>query len=356
MSVSNSSIYTFYDLTREYYIQIPIIQRDYAQGRALNTDVCKNFLSALKESIINEQPINLDFVYGNIKDNIFLPLDGQQRLTTLFLLHWYAYQKDDKSEEAKKLLCRFSYETRISSRRFCEALVTHSLEINKDIDIISKDIINSKWFYLSWNQDPTIHAMLNAIDLIHSMFKNVNNLWYALVQEKIITFHLLVLEHFGLSDDLYIKMNARGKLLTPFENLKAELQEKIDRNNWENGKSATDRFCHKIDTIWTDFLWSNYRKNNTVDDAHMNFITSLVMYRVSLGQKYSGTDRNEIIQKLNENNSSRNLIQYIDKEEFEYICQCYDLYASLSVSITCCKEFIRRQLSEKISSRKFFPC
>jgi uncharacterized protein with ParB-like and HNH nuclease domain len=226
MPLCNSSIYTFYDLTQKYRIQIPIIQRDYAQGRILNTDVCKNFLSTLKSSIINNQPINLDFVYGNIKDDVFLPLDGQQRLTTLFLLHWYAYQIHDQSEEARKLLCKFSYETRISSRRFCEALVNHPLVINNEMEKISDVIINSKWFFLSWNQDPTIHAMLNAIDLIHSMFFGIENLWDSLVQKKTITFHLLVLEHFGLSDDLYIKMNARGRQLTPFENLKAELQEK----------------------------------------------------------------------------------------------------------------------------------
>lgn len=328
MPVTNNTIYSFYELVKEYYIQIPIIQRDYAQGRNNNTDVCKNFLNALYDSIVNNQPINLDFVYGNIKDGVFLPLDGQQRLTTLFLLHWYAYQKDDSSEDAKSLLCKFSYETRISSRRFCESLVIHPADINTNSKI-SEDIINSKWFFLSWKSDPTVHAMLNTIDLIHSMFFHVDNLWNSLVNSKIVTFHLLILEHFGLSDDLYIKMNARGRLLTPFENLKAELQGKIDKYNWEEGKTTTERFAHKVDTVWTDFLWSNYRKNNNIDDAHMNFITSLVMYRISIGQDYSGTVRNEIVQRLNENNSVRNLIQYIDKEIFEYICKCYDLYAGL---------------------------
>ncbi|MBR3739191.1 MAG: DUF262 domain-containing protein [Clostridia bacterium] len=328
MSVTDNTIYTFYELAKQYRIQIPIIQRDYAQGRTTNTDVCKNFLNALYDSIKNNQSINLDFIYGNIKDDVFLPLDGQQRLTTLFLLHWYAYQKDNKTEEAKKLLCKFSYETRISSRRFCESLVMHQTDINESSKI-SDDIINSKWFFLSWKLDPTVHAMLNTIDLIHSIFFQVDELWSALVDNKIITFHLLILEHFGLSDDLYIKMNARGRLLTPFENLKAELQGKIEKNSWEKEKPTIERFANKVDTIWTDFLWSNYRKNNTIDDAHMNFITSLVMYRISISQNYNYSERINLIQKLNENNAVRNLIQYIDKEDFEYICKCYDLYAEL---------------------------
>lgn len=329
MAESESTIFSFYELAEKYRIQVPIIQRDYAQGRSINADVCRNFLSAIYESITNNQPINLDFVYGNIKDDIFLPLDGQQRLTTLFLLHWYAYQKEDRSEKSKLLLLKFSYETRISSRRFCESLVSNTVDIDS-AHKISEDIINSKWYFLSWNQDPTIHAMLNTIDLIHEFFYNTISLWESLVQKRVVTFHLLILEHFGLSDDLYIKMNARGKLLTSFENLKAELQEKIDKNEWEKGKITTERFSHKIDTVWTDFLWSRYRKNNNIDDAHMNLITSLIMYRLSLRQKLPATTRTEVIQKLNENNSVRNLIQYIDKDDFEYICKCYDLYSKLS--------------------------
>jgi len=39
-----------------------------------------------------------------------------------------------------------------------------------------------------------------------------------------ITFELLPLEHFGLTDDLYIKMNARGKPLTSFETFKRVLR------------------------------------------------------------------------------------------------------------------------------------
>ncbi len=80
----NNDIYSFYELMQTYKVQIPIIQRDYAQGRTKNLAICKNFLKTLKESIINNKTINLDFIYGNVDKDIFLPLDGQQRLTTLF--------------------------------------------------------------------------------------------------------------------------------------------------------------------------------------------------------------------------------------------------------------------------------
>lgn len=74
-------------------VRIPIIQRDYAQGRASAYEVRKAFLTALLTYLRAEGTHDLDFVYGAVSEGQdFLPLDGQQRLTTLFLLHWYLAQ------------------------------------------------------------------------------------------------------------------------------------------------------------------------------------------------------------------------------------------------------------------------
>ncbi|MBK6802583.1 MAG: DUF262 domain-containing protein [Novosphingobium sp.] len=77
-------------------IQIPMIQRDYAQGRSdpKATQIRNNFIATLTEAVTSNAsgelaPIGLDFVYGDVRQGVFLPLDGQQRLTALFLLHWY---------------------------------------------------------------------------------------------------------------------------------------------------------------------------------------------------------------------------------------------------------------------------
>lgn len=75
-------------------IIIPIIQRDYSQGRRdPEVDrVRSRFLDSLHGAL--SEPITLDFVYGDIDENgVMTPLDGQQRLTTLFLLYWYAAKK-----------------------------------------------------------------------------------------------------------------------------------------------------------------------------------------------------------------------------------------------------------------------
>lgn len=323
-------IFTFYELVEHFEVRIPILQRDYAQGREENISICKNFLKAIKDSIQSDQTINLDFIYGNVDNGAFLPLDGQQRLTTLFLLHWYACEKEHSAEEHRKTLKRFSYETRLSSRRFCESLLDNMILVDHSESSISEQILDSKWFYLSWKQDPTIRAMLRTIDLIHASFNDVDGLWRALVDQRDIVFHLLILENFGLSDDLYIKMNARGRLLTPFENLKAEIQDKAIKSNWETSKKEYDKFSYKIDGNWTDFLWQNYNRHHSVDSAHMNFITTLIMTALPVGQVLKGAERIEVIRKLNVTNSARDLINYIDQDTFDYICTVYELYAHLT--------------------------
>ena len=87
---SQGKIYTYSQLLNEQKVEIPIIQRDYAQGRVDKEELRNNFLGALLNAIQDEREIRLDFIYGSTVNDSFQPLDGQQRLTTLFLLHWYA--------------------------------------------------------------------------------------------------------------------------------------------------------------------------------------------------------------------------------------------------------------------------
>ena len=89
--------YTFWKLIHEYAIEIPIIQRDYAQGRNSSnaSEIRRSLLSNIFDAINNNRNLDFDFIYGTAENGILYPLDGQQRLTTLFLLHWYAAEKDD---------------------------------------------------------------------------------------------------------------------------------------------------------------------------------------------------------------------------------------------------------------------
>lgn len=319
---------SFHDLINKQKVEIPIIQRDYAQGRIETKEIRQNFLNALYESINSNNPIKLDFIYGSNVSNSFQPLDGQQRLTTLFLLHWYAATLNDELNlENRKLLSRFSYETRITSRDFCLALVSNPIIIDSTTEFISKKIIDSNWFFLSWKKDPTIDSMLRTLDDIHTIFSKVDNLWNKLISsENLISFYYVELENIGLTDDLYIKMNARGKLLTPFENFKASFQKYINEKDWEKGKDFTDCFAFKIDTFWTDYFWHNFKKNNSVDDALMRFIAMNAMVMQAIESSSQKTEeRISVVKQLHDQPNSVKP-EHFTKSGFTYLTECFEIY------------------------------
>lgn len=280
-------------------IIIPIIQRDYAQGRK-NPEVTRvrnRFLDSLYKAV-TEKPITLDFVYGDIDDKgNMTPLDGQQRLTTLFLLHWYAARKCNIPKEEYEFLKKFSYETRYSARYFCSDLVDFIPEFK---DLISEEIINQAWFPFDWENDPTISSMLVMLDAIDCKFKDVPDLWGKL-KEKCITFYFLPIKDMGLTDELYIKMNSRGKPLTPFEHFKAELEREIRKMNDEHA----EHFIEKVDTVWTDLLWE-YRNSGSgtpddyiIDDEflrYFKFICDVICYRKGMSPLNRSNDEFELLQ------------------------------------------------------------
>jgi len=222
-------------IVQKLKISIPIIQRDYAQGKKDAATIRDKFLDEIFNRLDNNENLFLDFVYGSIEDDKFIPIDGQQRLTTLFLLHLYFAKKEKKDCEYLK---GFTYETRSSSREFCEKLVVEDLDFTKDY--ISLEIKDSSWFMPFWENDPTVKSMLVMLDAIHDKFKNSN--FYDRLEN--IKFSFLELKEFGLTDDLYIKMNARGKPLSEFENFKAEFEKELSQD-----------IKSKLDNEWLDLFW-----------------------------------------------------------------------------------------------------
>jgi len=245
MSKLENKKYTFWELIQKIGVKIPIIQRDYAQGRETKKvkTVRENFIDKLYE-ILNDdtKSIDLDFVYGTVKNGYLIPLDGQQRLTTLFLLHYYLALKENKlSDEVKKILAKFTYETRLSSREFIKLLIDNYVEYEN----IKESIKNQTWFFSEWENDPTIKSMLIMLDALEKKFNNSNNFFEELTKKEKITFSFLDLEDFKLSDELYVKMNARGKPLTDFENFKSRFEEFI----------SDEEIKARLDNEWYDIFW-----------------------------------------------------------------------------------------------------
>ncbi|GBU27430.1 hypothetical protein R84B8_00960 [Treponema sp. R8-4-B8] len=276
--------YTFFELQSQYKILIPKIQRDYAQGREDKNNENKiksyDFILKIAKVLNNEAPaLNLDFVYGYTEKNTenqsaFIPLDGQQRLTTLWLLHWYLSPKKKVgqngiemitvADEVKEWLKNFTYETRNSSKRFCEKLIEESLPVSVDV---YKEINEASWFMTSWKNDPTVVSMLNMLKTIQEQSFDKEKAWENLVKNRKITFDYIDIksDEFKLTDELYIKMNSRGRPLTSFDNFKAQISEILSAKETDfvneklhyEGREVTyqEYFAFKIDSVWTDLFW-----------------------------------------------------------------------------------------------------
>lgn len=289
---------TFWSLLKNNKITIPIVQRDYAQGRVNQVIVRKRFLKSLLSALKGEKKVLLDYVYGNQENATITPLDGQQRLTTLWLLHWYLAMRLEfiqNDENVKKTLLRFSYETRVSSSDFCESLCNESISSVYEIE-------EKTWFYSNYKNEPTISAMLRMLkgtgkaDGIDEVLKTADvatlkSYWDCLTREYSedeqppIAFYYFPLEKYKLTDDLYIKMNARGKALTDFENFKADFLDLVKKRYKEDNSStlAEDdleikassrkvKFASKMDNAWTDIFWNYRTGNDVIDDIYLAFI------------------------------------------------------------------------------------
>lgn len=290
---------SFWQLLSRYAIEIPAIQRDYVQGRGdeQSTSARTTMLDDIQAHLEQQTPMSLNFIYGKVVQDEdcdkFIPIDGQQRLTTLYLIHWLALvaavAKNPDGEytlglnNGAKTLGKFSYQTRQTSSDFF-------LQLSKPENIkeaaawmvnqhsqatLSNHLQDKKWFRPDFMFDPTVNSVLNVLDDIKERFAQQDNLWPTLISGGCpIQFSWLDVNDIDNDDDLYIKMNARGKQLSDFENIKAELEKKAQALLHSDEFEA---FCRKFDQEWTDFFWSfkgtlPIEKRPQYDTRFMNFL------------------------------------------------------------------------------------
>lgn len=294
---------TFYEMLASHdrkkrfdEIVIPKIQRDYAQGRSGRSLMRSRFLKRLFSAIDRDgvKEIKLDFVYGQANDNMFFPIDGQQRLTTLFLLHLYVGKRSAADISA---LSGFTYDTRDSSKEFCKMLIDIP---NAEYAGIRDYVENQWWFTSRWSTDPTISSMMVMLDDIDRHYRDWSEeqmleVWKRLTNKGQIKFWNLRIQDLETSDDLYIKMNSRGKPLTNFEHFKAEIEGYLYNEGDEAQKKRASEFSLKIDTVWTNLLWKYRDPSADSDTGHYTdngldsmFINIFKHFMVIEGAKFFG--------------------------------------------------------------------
>jgi len=279
----------FVDLITEYKICIPTIQRDYIQGRRdkktmdLSNGLVKNIIDRLNHG----DSCHLNFTVGvkSSDDMIFL-LDGQQRITTLFLLHFYVALKANKIDDFISLIGydesetkRFIYMTRNTTQRFMNDLVLNSKLFNKKA--IDSNILQSNWFSNDYQDDISIKSMIHMLSLIERHYAEQNNVNYnneydSLFNKKNVTFFFLLDEKITNPHEHYIKINSRGKNLTDYELFKSSFFEKMDYYVKKNiiEEKAEKEIKEGLDNKWFEFFWNLFS-----NDENSGYYTDALIRR-----------------------------------------------------------------------------
>lgn len=282
-------------LLSRYRVVIPGIQRHYVQGanNPKAESVRKQFIKEIFTAIEKKQnEFNLHFIYGPINTNgedSFVPVDGQQRLTTLWLIARYAAEKAEPSDrkDLLSLLSRFTYEDRINAKRFCQALTCEDSrwDITQDPN---PDILCQDWFVDYWKEDETVASMIRMLSTIYEEWnKHQDSITAEDILEAIaskIRFNLKI-DAFG--DDIYMKMNARGLQLTQWENFKGKFSEDLceDKKEW---------WVKEMEELSNRFFTCSDEQHELPDNAFFALYARIMAYEA----KKTGVDCGNGIKEL----------------------------------------------------------
>lgn len=288
-------------------IEIPQIQRDYVQGRHTpQVEYSRErLLTEIKEALEDNSLLDLNFVYGKYQNGIFVPIDGQQRLTTLLSLHIYAFAKENRATELQVLKEKFAYLTRISTQRFLEELIDNiSMFFTQQESDIGYFIKDSAWYSVEWDKDPSVSSFIVVLSDIDLRFRTVENLSNKLMNPNCtVSFMSLEIPDVGLINDLYIKMNSRGKALTEFETFKSELFDYL------GAITIKSDFKGKADNEWLSMIWDLCDvPEKECDIVYMSFLHRIIMNRLTAGQYNVVAPKNW--RNLNDNNGFYNFADY----------------------------------------------
>lgn len=274
----------FVEMFKKHIICIPAIQREYVQGydEEQTNIIRKNFVDDIFDAISSDGNVDIGIIYGYTQKDergekpIFFPVDGQQRITTMYIIYWCLnmMQTETYDEFLKDKIVR--YEVRNSTTRFFKELVNKErFEFFKKCFLENKPIyeslISQEWFESQWLSDVTVLAVINVISEIYTKItkdkkkncdkalRNFSNIQFSLIE-------------FNNDDNNarrnscleFAKINARGKQLELFENVKPYLsiiEEKFEIQN---------SFAYNYDVKYIDLFYDLCKNKGDLEEITKN--------------------------------------------------------------------------------------
>lgn len=253
------TLYEFFGLKR--IIVIPDLQRDYCwastkivtgNGQSLVEAYVDDLILASQKEKDAKLKMGLLYGYEYPADNVQL-CDGQQRLTTLFLISGVCLNKlgeenNIQKEEVSSIIShgnssRLQYAIRDSSLSFINNLVQNGA--------FYPEITEEPWFSNEYRRDPSICNMILAIKQIDEKVINAETakrlLHYILHN---ISFLYFDMQSRTYSEEQYIILNTTGYSLTPTEHVKPKLLGKL------SDEEQLDKYSKRWES-WEQFIWDH---------------------------------------------------------------------------------------------------
>lgn len=276
-------------------VVVPEIQRDYVWGteqvegllKSIFEDYCifektnekinitikedrflEKTLTEYYKTIKYNTSIGFIYAYSDFEyPNKYFLIDGQQRLTTIYLLLVViASEDEDFRNKFSKLYFKngksfIEYRVREASLLFLNQSIAHTIE-KKDTKLEEQ-----YWYYSFYKNDKTIQSIINNLNTIKNFLsENVQSISsfkeYVLNHVQFWYFDTNISEQ---GEELYIYMNARGERMQSNENLKAELLANVisqdDKDEW--GIKWEE---------WQNDFWLIRGKHENSDDVFNEFV------------------------------------------------------------------------------------
>lgn len=268
---------------------VPEIQREYVWGN--NPQVIERFLDSLEKKaspcetchhVHTNKNINVGFLYSykpsyvqyeseRILDEYLI--DGQQRITTLFLLLLYRASVEGRMDDFEAIFragngeseIGFNYKVRDLTQQFVLQLIRHARQYGKSafdfVNNVSEDC--PYWFLEDYREDPTVMSMIEALKSIKKIFKDDDKYYFDFLLTNIHFWHFKT-EATSQGEELYITMNSRGEQLSDNEMKKARALPAEDQPKygsiWEN---------------WQTFFWRKREGNPNADKGFNMFLENI---------------------------------------------------------------------------------
>lgn len=243
-------------------------------GKESVPESISQFLSQEYERLVYQQKLGFIYAYHD-RDYAgkFFLIDGQQRITTLYLMLLYLYKSTDKTEDFKTLyfsneIPKVDYKVREQSHDFLHLLIKSFLN--------GKEYKDSEAFYgTEYLKDTTIKHLIENFEFIRTELSTLENkVDFLNYLENFVEVNYFDTHLSEQGEQLYIYMNSRGEQLSYQEIIRAELMQKISdsEEKIELGKEWEK---------WQNFFWQHRGINENADNGFEEFLKWAVIIHLS---------------------------------------------------------------------------